>query len=75
MTNNQIMKWLDDFHNDLENRTNKENLNMRQFLLLMPEECGRKYLEMGNETFGTDFSYDEIMNKDFGPSNPEWERR
>ena len=61
MTNKQIIKWLHDFHEDLENRTDKTHLNMKDFLELMPEECGRAYVDMGNNTFGTDYSYDKIM--------------
>ena len=61
MTNKQIIKWLHDFHEDLENRTDKTHLSLQEFLKLMPEECGRAYLDMGNNTFGTDYSYDKIM--------------
>ena len=61
MTNKQIKKWLKDFHEDLENRTHKEYLSLQELLKLMPEECGRTYIDMGNKTFGTDYSYNEIM--------------
>lgn len=61
MTKKQIIKWLHDFHEDLENRTYKTHLNLKELLQLMPEECGRAYLNMGNNTFGTDYSYDKIM--------------
>ena len=56
MTNKQIKKWLKDFHEDLENRTHKEYLSLQELLKLMPEECGRTYIDMGNKTFGTDYS-------------------
>ena len=29
----------------------------------MPEQCGRGYVEAGNMMFGTDYSYNEIMNE------------
>ena len=61
MTNKQIKKWLKDFHDDLENKTDKEYLSLQELLKLMPEECGRTYIDMGNKTFGTDYSYNEIM--------------
>ena len=61
MTKKQIIKWLHDFHEDLENRTYKTHLTLQELLKLMPEECGRAYLNMGNNTFGTDYSYDKIM--------------
>jgi len=63
MTNKEIAKWLSDFHNDLENRTNKTHLTMKELLELMPEQCGRGYVEAGNMMFGTDYSYNEIMNE------------
>ena len=46
MTNKEIAKWLSDFHNDLENRTNKTHLTMKELLELMPEQCGRVTLRL-----------------------------
>ena len=61
MTKKQIIKWLHDFHEDLENRTDKTYLTLKDLLELMPEECGRAFLDIGNNTFGTDIDYDLVM--------------
>mgnify|MGYP001433582754 CR=1 FL=1 len=63
MKKRQIEKWLSDFHDDLENRTDKTHLNLQQLLQLMPEECGRTYIDMANKTFGTDVNYAETVNR------------
>ena len=65
MTKKQIVKWLSDFHDDLENRKDKTHLNLQELLQLMPEECGRTYIDIANKTFGTNVNYNvEISDKE-----------
>jgi hypothetical protein len=66
MTKNEIVDWLDDFHDNLENHTDKTHLNLKDLLKLMPEEVGREYVRMANESFGEalnkEVSYDYVMS-------------
>ena len=78
MTNKEIVDWLDQFHNNLEDYTDKTHLNVKDLLELMPEEIGRAYLGMLNEAAGKsgkEYSYDYIMSDEFPYPIEKNERR
>lgn len=66
----QIHKWLDNFHNNIDNYLDaNKKYNITDILKLMPEECGREWVRLGNKRFGLGNDlpdYDEIMNRKEG---------
>jgi len=63
----EIHKWLDNFHNNIDNYLDdNQKYNIKDILKLMPEEVGREYVRLGDEAFGlgNDLpNYDQIMNR------------
>tara|TARA_R100001530_G_C4220937_1_gene129911 strand:+ start:157 stop:390 length:234 start_codon:yes stop_codon:yes gene_type:complete len=63
----QIHKWLDNFHNNIDNYLDdNQKYNIKDILKLMPEEVGREYVRLGDEAFGLGNKlpdYDQIMNR------------
>ena len=62
----QIHKRLDNFFRNIEKYLdpNKKH-SITDLLKVMPEDCGRLYVSLGNDTFtnGKGPSYDQIMNR------------
>ena len=63
----QIHKWLDNFHNNIDNYLDdNQKYNIKDILKLMPEEVGREYVRLGDVAFGLGNKlpdYDQIMNR------------